>query len=454
MEFDAVLLSRIQFAFTLAFHILFPTLTIGLAVFLVIIEALWLRTKKDLYYYIYKFWVRIFGLSFGMGVVSGIVLSFEFGTNFSRFSEATGNVLGPLLGYEVMTAFFLEASFLGVMLFAWHRVGNRLHFLSTCVVALGTIISAFWILAANSWMHTPAGYRLEEGIFYVTDWSEVIFTSSFLYRFTHMLLASFLSTALLIAGVAGWYLLKGQHEFVARSCFSLTLGLAAVLAPAQILMGDLHGLQVQRDQPMKVAAMEGLWETGRGVPFLIFAWPDQEKETNHFEIGIPKAASLILQHDPEGEVKGLKEVSPDQRPNVPIVFFSFRLMLFIGFLFLGVALIGLWLRWRKQLYERPWFFRLCMFTAPLGFVATVAGWVVAEVGRQPWIVQGLMRTVDMASDIPAQAVLISLSLFVLVYGILFLAFVYYLFKLFRAGPDYKTEPPPFTSARTAWLPSG
>jgi cytochrome bd ubiquinol oxidase subunit I len=454
MDLDAVLLSRIQFGFTLAFHIIFPTLTIGIAVFLVIIESLWLRTQQELYFYIYRFWVKIFGISFGIGVVSGIVLSFEFGTNFSRFSEAAGNVIGPLLGYEVMTAFFLEASFLGIMLFAWHRVGNRLHFIATCVVALGTILSAFWILAANSWMQTPAGHGVEEGIFYVISWKEVIFNSSFPYRFTHMLLAAFLSATFLIAGVAGWYLLTGQHQSLACSCFSLALSFAIVLAPAQILVGDFHGLQVQRDQPIKVAAMEGLWETAEGVPFLIFAWPDQAQATNRFEIGIPKAASLILQHELEGKVVGLNEVSPEDRPYVPIVFFSFRLMLAIGFLFLFVALLGLWLRRKEQLYEKPWFFRLCIFTAPLGLVATIAGWMVAEVGRQPWVVYGLARTVDMASTIPAQAVLTSLSLFILVYGILFLVFIYYLFKVIRLGPEYKIDPPPFKPGRTAWFPRG
>lgn len=451
MEFDAVLLSRIQFGFTLAFHIIFPTLTIGLSVFLAIIESLWLKTKAEHYFYIYKFWVKIFGLGFGMGVVSGVVLSFEFGTNFSRFSHGTGNVLGPLLGYEVMTAFFLEASFLGIMLFAWQRVGNRLHYIATCVVALGTLLSAFWILAAGSWMHTPAGHHLEDGIFFVTRWVDVIFNPSFPYRFAHMVLASFLTTSFLIAGVAGWYLLKGVHQTVARPCFSLALGLAAGLAPAQILVGDLHGLQVQRDQPMKVAAMEAVWETGRGVPFLIFAWPDQKEATNHFEVPVPYGASLILKHHPQGEVKGLNEVAPADRPYVPVVFFSFRIMLAVGFFLLAVAFIGLWLRWRGALYERKWFFRLCVFSAPLGFIAVIAGWIVTETGRQPWAVQGLMRTAEAASAIPARAVLTTLSLFVAVYGVLFLAFLYYLISLCKKGPDYGIQPP-FAPARTAWFP--
>lgn len=452
VELDTVLLSRIQFGVTLAFHIIFPTLSIGLAVFLAIIEALWLRTGQELYFFIYRFWVKIFGVSFGMGVVSGIVLSFEFGTNFSVFSASTGNVLGPLLGYEVMTAFFLEASFLGIMLFAWHRVGNRLHFIATCMVALGTIISAFWILAANSWMHTPAGFRVEDGVFYVTDWSQAIFNPSFPYRFVHMLLAAFLTTTFVIAGVAAWYLLRGDHLQFARRCFSLGLGFAVVLAPAQILVGDMHGLQVKRDQPMKVAAMEAVWETERGVPFLIFALPDQEAATNHMEIGIPYLASLILTHHLEGEIAGLDQVPPGDRPYVPTVFFAFRAMLAIGTLFLVVALVGLWLRWRGALYERRWFLRLCVFTAPLGFVATIAGWIVTEVGRQPWVVYGLLRTADAASPVSRQAVLSSLSLFIAVYGVLFLAFLYYFLKLVRTGPAYETKRPVSKPVRTAWFP--
>lgn len=452
MDLDAVLLSRIQFGVTLAFHIIFPTVSIGLAVFLAVIEALWLRTGHELYFFIYRFWVKIFGVSFGMGVVSGIVLSFEFGTNFSVFSASTGNVLGPLLGYEVMTAFFLEASFLGIMLFAWHRVGNRLHFIATCMVALGTVISAFWILSANSWMHTPAGFRVEDGVFYVTDWSQAIFNPSFPYRFAHMLLAALLTTAFLIAGVAAWYLLRGDHLQLARRCFSLALGFAAVLAPAQILVGDLHGLQVKRDQPMKVAAMEAVWETERGVPFLIFALPDQEQATNHMEVGIPNMASLILTHHLDGEIAGLDQVPPEDRPYVPAVFFAFRIMLAIGTLFLAVALIGLGLRWRKTLYEHRWFLRLCVFTAPLGFIATIAGWVVTEMGRQPWVVQGLLRTAEAASPVSRQAVLSSLSLFVAVYGVLLLAFLYYFLKLVRTGPAYETERPVSKPVRTAWFP--
>lgn len=451
IDADTVMLSRVQMAVTLAFHIIFPTLSMGLAVFLAIIEALWLRTRDRLYFHIYRFWVKVFGLSFGLGVVSGIVLSFELGTNFSGFSDATGNVLGPLLGYEVMTAFFLEASFLGVMLFAWHRVGNRLHFAATCIVASGTLFSAFWILAANSWMQTPAGYALEDGIFHPLDWSAIVFNPSFPYRLAHMVIATWVTTAFVVAGVAAWYLLRGAHAAFAQRCFSLGLGIAAVVTPLQVVVGDLHGLQVQRDQPMKVAAMEAVWETRPAVPFLVFALPDQAAATNHFELGIPYAASLVLKHDPHGVVAGLDQVPPEDRPYVPAVFFSFRVMLGIGFLLLAVAAAGLWLRARRALYERRWFLRLCVAVAPLGFVATIAGWLVAEIGRQPWVVYGLLRTADSVSPVPAQAVLTTLSLFVAVYAVLLAAFLYYGGRLVAKGPDYADEPPAGRPLRTAWL---
>lgn len=451
MDFDAVLLSRVQFAVTVAFHILFPTLTIGLALFLVIIEGLWLRTREAIYYHLYKFWVKIFALSFGMGVVSGVVLSYQFGTNFSAFSDAVGNVIGPLLGYEVMTAFFLEASFLGIMLFGWNRVSPRLHFASTCIVALGTAISAFWILAAVSWMHTPTGHRIEDGIFYVESWREVIFNPSFAPRFAHMMLATYLTTAFVVAGVSAYYLLRRSHQAMAKRTFSMALVAALVLAPLQILVGDVHGLQVQRDQPMKVAAMEGVWETRGAVPFLILAIPDQAAAANRFEIGIPYAASLVLKHDPHGEILGLDQVEAADRPYVPLVFYSFRIMLAIGMLMLAAAVIGWWLRRRGRLYDTSWFLRLCLWMTPTGFIATVAGWVVTETGRQPWIVHGLMRTADGVSPVPAQAVLTSLSLFIAVYGVLFLAFLYYIITLIRRGPSYEQAPPEFRPARTAWL---
>jgi len=447
--FDPVLLARLQFAFTIAFHILFPTLTIGLALFLVLVEVQWLRTRDALYYGLYRFWAKVFALAFGMGVVTGVVLSFQIGTNFSRFSEVTGNVLGPLLGYEVLTAFFLEAGFLGIMLFGWERVGDKLHFLATTLVTLGTTASAFWILAANSWMHTPAGYSLENGIFHVVSWWDVVFNPSFPYRLMHMLNASYLTGAFVVAGVSAWYLLRNENVASARRSFSIALALAAILAPLQLLLGDLHGLNTQEHQPIKVAAMEGLWETTRGAPLLLFALPDMTRETNHYEIRIPRAASLILKHDADGEVRGLKEAAPEDRPYVPFVFFAFRIMIGIGLLLIAIALIGLWLRFTDKLYDRRGYLWSCVLSAPLGFVATLSGWIVTESGRQPWVVQGIMRTSESVSQVPAESVLTSLVLFVVVYNVLLAAFLYFTARLVRTGPEEGPKPPPSTPL-TAW----
>jgi len=450
---DPVLLARLQFAFTIAFHILFPTLTMGLGVFLLIVEARWLYSRDPLYYRLYRFWAKVFALAFGMGVVTGVVLSFEIGTNFSRFSEVTGNVVGPLFAYEVLTAFFLEAGFLGIMLFGWQRVGDKLHFFATVMVALGTTASAFWILAANSWMHTPAGYSLDSGIFHVSNWRETIFNPSFPYRLAHMLNASYLAATFLVAGVSARYLLRGSHTDSARRSFSIALALAAVLAPAQLLLGDLHGLNTQKYQPIKVAAMEGLWETTRGSPLLLFAVPDMAREINYYEIRIPKAASLILKHDANGEVRGLKEAAPADRPYVPFVFYAFRLMIGIGLLLIALALIGLWLRFSGRLYRRRWYLWSCFLATPLGFVATLSGWVVTETGRQPWVVQGLLRTAESVSAVPAGSVLTSFVLFVLVYNVLLVAFLYFTWRLIKAGPEEGPQPAPSPSL-TAWLQSG
>ena len=331
-DLDALLLSRIQFAFTVSFHIVFPAMTIGLAAFLVVLEGAWLRTGEAVYFTLYRFWSKLFALAFGIGVVTGLVLSYEFGTNWSRFSAAAGNVIGPLMGYEVLTAFFLEAGFLGIMLFGLERVGRRLHFLATCMVSLGTLISMTWILSANSWMHTPAGYEIVDGTFHVTDWWAVILNPSFPYRLAHMATAAFLSAAMGVAGVSAWYLLKGRHQAFAQKGFSLAMWMVAVAAPAQVVIGDLHGLNTIHHQPMKVAAMEGHWETTRGMHMLLFAIPDQAAATNHYEIGIPRLGSLILTHEWDGEVKGLNEVPPEDRPPVAIVFYAFRVMVGIGML--------------------------------------------------------------------------------------------------------------------------
>jgi cytochrome d ubiquinol oxidase subunit I len=433
MDLDPVFLARAQFAFTIAFHILFPTLTIGLASYILVLEVLWLRTGRAVYLAMAKFWTRLFALAFGMGVVSGVVLSYQIGTNFSRFADATANVLGPLFGYEVLTAFFLEAGFLGIMLFGWDRVGRKLHLFATFMVALGTIISAFWILAANSWMQTPAGYRLVDGVFHVESWWAVIFNPSFPYRFFHMVLASFLTGAFVVAAVSAWQVLRGVERESARIGLRFGIAMAAVLAPLQIFVGDLHGLNAREYQPVKVAAMEGLWETTSRAPLLLFAIPDQDSEWNRYEIGIPGLASLILTHDIDGVVYGLKEVPRNERPYVFQVFWAFRIMVGIGFAMLGLAWLGLFAWWRGWLERARWLLVLFMPMGAAGFVAVLSGWSVAESGRQPWVVYGLMRTADAVSPVAAGAVLGSLVTFVLVYVTLFAAWLWYSAKVIRHG---------------------
>ncbi|WP_431857510.1 cytochrome ubiquinol oxidase subunit I [Azospirillum sp.] len=451
MDLDVLLLSRLQFAFTIGFHILFPTLTIGLGLFLVVLEAQWFFRRDELAYRLLRFWTGIFALAFGVGVVSGLVLSYQLGTNWSRFSTFSGNLLGPIISYEVLTAFFLEAGFLGILLFGWHRVSPRVHFFATCMVALGTIISAFWILAGNSWMQTPAGFAIEDGRVVATDWWAAVFNPSFPYRFAHMVMACLLSTSLVVGGIAAWYLLKGVHEEFARRALSLALWMGLLAAPAQVAIGDLHGLNTLKHQPVKIAAMEALWETEAPAPFVVFAIPDQEAERNHVELSIPYVGSLILTHSLDGAVKGLKEVPPQDRPPVAIVFFAFRLMVGLGMLFVLVAVLGLWLRMRGGLYRARWFQRLCVAVSPLGFVALLAGWTVTEVGRQPWVVYGLQRTADGVSLLPAASVATTLALFLLAYTVLMTAFLIFFFRMVRRGPDYVTEPPHFQDkARTLY----
>lgn len=431
---DALLLSRSQFGFTVGFHILFPTLTIGLAWFLVFFEARWRRTRQPHWLELYRFWVKIFALTFGMGVVSGLVLSYQFGTNFSRFSQLAGPVMGPLLSVEVLTAFFVEAGFLGVMLFGWDKVGPRLHFLASLLVAIGTTNSAFWILSANSFMHTPQGAAFVDGVLIPHDWWAVVFNPSFPYRLSHMLLASALTSALVIAGGSAWCLYHGFYPEASLSALKTAIALLAIAAPTQIVAGDMHGLNVREHQPMKVAAMEALWETTRGAPLVAFAWPDQEAQTNRFAIEIPRLASLILTHELDGEVRGLKEVPRAQQPPVVPVFFGFRLMVGLGFVFVLLAVGGLWAWRRGRLDEARRLQQVFMLATPLGFVATLAGWIVAETGRQPWLVHGMIRTADAVSPIPAASVAVSLALFVLVYGLLFAAYLYFVLKLVRKGP--------------------
>lgn len=440
MIFDTLFLSRIQFGFTIGFHILFPTLNIGLAMFLTIMEALWLKTRDPVYLSICKFWTKIFALTFGMGVVSGIVLSYELGTNFGNFTHAFGGILGSLFAYEVLSAFFLEAGFLGVMLFGWNRVGPKLHLAATCLVMIGTTISAFWIMSANSWMQTPSGYQILNGNYIVDNWAAVVFNPSFIPRFIHMVMASYLTASFLIAGVAAWYLLKQRFVPMAKTCFSFTLWAVLFLAPLQVFIGDEVGLVIHEFQPLKTAAIEGLWNTQQDAPFIIFAIPDVRQETNRFVLAIPYAASFINTHRFHGELIGLKSVPPADRPIVGIVFYTFRIMLGIGFLMFAVGLYAFWLRRRKKLFTTNWFMRFCVLIAPIGFISTIAGWLTAESGRQPWIVHGVMRTADAASIVPLHQVVTSLILFIIAYIFVFSFYIFYLFRVIQKGPEQIIKP--------------
>ncbi|AWK88718.1 cytochrome ubiquinol oxidase subunit I [Azospirillum thermophilum] len=436
MDLDPLMLSRIQFAFTISFHILFPSFTVGLACWIALLEGMWLATGKWLYRSLSEFWTKIFALSFGLGVVSGIVMSYQFGTNWSRWSDTVGNVLGPLIQYEVVTAFFLEAAFLGIMLFGRDRVPRGIHVMAACLVALGTVLSSFWILSANSWMQTPAGFEMREGRAFVTDWWQVVFNPSFPYRLAHMLTAMFLTTSFVVAGISAWYLLRRRHYDHARVGLSMALGMITVLAPLQIFLGDLHGLNTLEHQPAKIAAMEGSWEGGPRAPLVLFAIPDEEAETNHWEIGLPGLSSLILTHDIDGAVPGLKQFPKDDRPSPVIIFWTFRLMVGIGLLMLAVAVVHLVLRFSGRLYRPGWFHWGLVGCMPIGFVAILAGWFTTEIGRQPWVVYGLMRTADgVTPSLTGVAALVSLLTFVIVYAIIYSAGTFYLVRLLRIGPQ-------------------
>ncbi|MCB8823129.1 cytochrome ubiquinol oxidase subunit I [Microvirga rosea] len=440
MELDALMLSRIQFAFTISFHIIFPAFTIGLASWLVALEFNWLRTGNPLYRNLFRFWVKIFAISFGLGVVSGIVMSYQFGTNWSRFSEFAGNVIGPVIAYEVITAFFLEAAFLGIMLFGWEKVGDRLHFFATCMVALGTLMSAFWILSANSWMQTPDGFAIENGRAVPVDWFKIVFNPSFPYRYAHMVMGCYLTTAFAVAGMSAWMLLRSRQEpearlAGARRSMSMALWFAVIFVPIQIVIGDLHGSGVLKYQPTKLAAIEGNWERQGNMPLRLFAWPDQDAEMNHFEIGIPRLGSFILTHAYDGIVPGLKDVAPDERPPVLPVFFSFRIMVGIGLAMLALGLWSLYLRRTGNLYSNRLFLTATMLMTPSGFGAVLFGWFTAEIGRQPYVVYGHLRTADAVSPVTATAVTASLVTFVVVYAFIFGFGSYYLAKLLRKGPE-------------------
>jgi len=441
---DVVLLSRWQFALTTAFHILFPTLTIGLALYLVVVELLWLWKKEEIYYRLYRFWVKIFAIHFAVGVVSGITLEFEFGTNFARFSQAVANVIAPLMAYEGMTAFFLEAGFLGIMLFGWNRVPRGIHFLSTCLVALGAGLSAFWIMAANAWMQTPAGYTFAQGRFYVTDFLAAIFNPSLPTHLSHMLLASYETAAFAVAGISAYYLLRGRNPAFFRKSLSLALVMAAVAAPLQVLVGDFKGVVVAKHQPPKLAAMEAHWNTNTrgGAPFVLFALPDMQEERNRWEVTIPHVLSLLITRTWDGKVTGLKEFPPGDRPNALITFWSFRLMVAVGFLYLALMGWAAFLWRRKSLYDSRAFLGALAAVQPLGFAATVSGWVTAEVGRQPWLVYGILRTADGVSPIAAGNVVWSLLLFLGFFGLIGASYFYYVLKTLHRGPDLSSPIPP------------
>ncbi|MCX2793421.1 cytochrome ubiquinol oxidase subunit I [Microbulbifer thermotolerans] len=417
---DTLMLSRIQFAANVSFHILFPTLTIALGWFLLFFKVRYDKTGNPVWMRAYRFWVKVFALTFAMGVVSGITMSFQFGTNWPGFMEKVGNIAGPLLGYEVLTAFFLEATFLGIMLFGSKRVPSKVHTFSALMVALGTTFSAFWILSLNSWMQTPAGYEIRDGAVHATDWMKVIFNPSFPYRMIHMLLASGLTAAFFVAGLSAYRILKGDPKQAPRLALKTGLVLAAILAPLQVFVGDLHGLNTFEHQPQKVAAMEGIWETEQGAALRLFAIPDEEARTNHLEITIPKLASLILTHHADGEVPGLNEFGDDHPPVKPL-FYGFRIMVGLGVLMLLVAWIGCYNLYRRD--QLPgWLLKTTVAMTASGWLATLAGWYVTEVGRQPWLVTGILTTAEAATPVAPANVGLSLTLYLVVYVILLWAY--------------------------------
>jgi len=431
----AVDLARWQFAFTVSFHIVFPAFSIGLASYLAVLEGLWLATGRAVYHDLFQYWLKIFAVAFGMGVVSGLVMSYQFGTNWSVFSDKTGPVLGPLMGYEVLSAFFLEAGFLGIMLFGMQRVGRGLHFLATLMVAFGTLFSAFWILSVNSWMQTPAGFGYNDvGQFIPLDWFEVIFNPSFPYRLVHMVLAAYLTTAFVVGGVGAWHLLRDRQNLGARTMFSMAMWMAAIVAPIQIVAGDIHGLNTLQHQPAKIAAMEGHFETQAGAPLILFGLPDMAAEETRYAVEIPKLGSFILTHDWNGTVRGLKEFAPQDRPNATVVFWSFRIMVAIGVAMMGLGLWTLWLRLRGRQFDSRIAHWAAIGLAPSGFVAVLAGWITTEVGRQPYTVYGLLRTAESASPLDAPAVAVSLAIFALVYFLVFGAGIVFLLQLMGKTP--------------------
>ena len=433
----ALLLARLQFAFTITFHFIFPAFSIGLASWLAVLEGLWLRTGREVYLILFRHWLKIFAITFGMGVVSGITMSYQFGTNWSVFSDRAGPIIGPLMAYEVLTAFFLEAGFLGVMLFGLERVGKKLHFLATLMVALGTALSAFWILSVNSWMHTPTGWAINaQGQFVPAgSWLDIIFNPSFPYRLVHTLIAAYLTTALVVGGAAAWHLLRGRDVPAVRTAFSMAMWMAAIVAPVQIVAGDLHALNTMEHQPAKILAIEGYFQSyPEGAPWIIIGIPDDEAETVRWAVSLPKMGSLGILHDMNAPMPGLDSLPREDRPSSEILFWSFRTMVALGFLMAALGLLSLIARLRRRLYDWRLLHRFALVMAPSGFVAVIAGWITTEVGRQPWVIYGLMRTKDAVSPIAAPAVGASLVAFVIVYFTVFAAGTVYILKLMAKSP--------------------
>jgi cytochrome bd ubiquinol oxidase subunit I len=454
---DALLLARFQFGFTISFHFIFPAFSIGLASFLAVLEALWLKTGKALYLDIYKYWLKIFAVAFAMGVVSGIVMAYQFGTNWAVFSDRAGPIIGPLMAYEVLTAFFLEAGFLGVMLFGMQKVGKRLHFFATLMVAVGTFISAFWILSTNSWMQTPAGYAINaDGQFVpAAGWAAIIFNPSFPFRLVHTVTAAYLTTALAVGAVGAWHLLRDPKQPHARKMFSMAMWMAALVAPVQIFVGDLHGLNTLEHQPAKVMAMEGHFQShSHGAPLILFGLPDDEHQRMNHAIEIPRLSSLILKHDLDAPLAGLDTIAPQNRPPVEVVFWTFRVMVGLGFLMLALGMSSLLARGMRKLYDWRWLLRFAIAMGPAGFVAVIAGWMTTEVGRQPFTVYGLLRTAESASPLAAPAVATSLIAFIIVYFAVFGMGTWYLLKLMSRVPQPHEPDLPNAPAHAAGITPG
>jgi cytochrome d ubiquinol oxidase subunit I len=447
----ALELARIQFGFTISFHIIFPAITIGLASYLAVLEGLWLLRKDEVYRSLYLFWSRIFAVNFAMGVVSGLVMAYQFGTNWSHFSAFAGSITGPLLAYEVLSAFFLEAGFLGVMLFGWTKVGPGLHFFATVMVAIGTLTSATWILASNSWMQTPQGFEIVGGRVVPVDWLKVIFNPSFPYRLVHMTLAAYLATALFVAASGAWHLLRGRTSEEVRTMLSMALWMLLVVTPLQMEAGDAHGLNTLKHQPAKIAAMEGHWrnEPGQGVPLILFGWPDMAAETTRFAVEIPRLGSVVLTHSLNGQFPGLSELPPSERPDSTVVFWTFRVMVGLGLLMLLLALWGVWLRWRRRLYDSRLFLRFATAMGPAGLIALLCGWLTTEVGRQPWVVYGVLHTRDAVSNHSALALSGTLVMFIVMYCIVFGTGISYMLQLVGRGPGEEASPRPGQVLRPA-----